>query len=58
MYLIRFITNADIEAVVLNNDLSQIMKPLFEEAKLGTIHLDQDDFIAACKDLIKVEESQ
>lgn len=48
------ITNSDIESVVLNNDLKMLMAPLFNEAKLGTINLEQNDFIEACKDLIRV----
>lgn len=48
------ITNSDIESVILNSDLKLLMGPLFEEAKLGTIDLEQDDFIEACKDLIRV----
>lgn len=52
--LISRITNSDIEAVILNKELAQLMNPLFEESKLGTIDLDQEDFISACKDLIKV----
>lgn len=47
------VTNTDIEAVILNSDLKQLMNPLFEEAKLGTIDLGQDEFIEACKDLIR-----
>lgn len=50
----RRITNDDIDAVVLNNDLRQLMQPLFEEARLGNIDLDEQAFIECCKNLVKV----
>lgn len=51
-------TNSDIESVVLNAELSELMKPLFEEAKLGTIDLGEEEFIEACKDLVRNSSMQ
>lgn len=47
------ITNADIEAVVLSSDMKALMQPLFDEAKLGNIDLGEQEFIEACRDLVK-----
>ena len=47
------ITNSDIENVDLQEDLKLLMLPLFEEARLGTIDLDEEEFIDACKNLIR-----
>lgn len=48
------ITNSDIEKVDINDELKFLMRPLFEEARLGNIDLSQKEFIQACKNLIKV----
>lgn len=47
------ITNADIEQVQLSQDLKTLMAPLFKEATLGSIDLGEEEFIEACKNLIK-----
>lgn len=48
------VTNNDIENVNLEPELRLLMNPLFEEAKIGSIDLGEEEFISACKDLIKV----
>ena len=53
-YYLRIVTNDDIDQVELDAELRMLMQPLFDEAKLGSIELNKENFIEACKDLIKV----
>jgi hypothetical protein len=48
------VTNDDINAGSLDPELQQLMEPLFQESKIGTIELDEPEFIEACKEVIKV----
>jgi hypothetical protein len=48
------VTNDDINAGSLDPELQQLMEPLFQESKIGTIELDEAEFIEACKEVIKV----
>lgn len=48
------VTNEDINAGSLDPELQLLMEPLFQEAKIGTIDLDEAEFIEACKEVIKV----
>lgn len=48
------VTNDDINAASLDPELQSLMDPLFQEAKIGTIDLDEAEFIEACKEVIRV----
>lgn len=48
------VTNDDINAASLDPELQTLMDPLFQEAKIGTIDLDEAEFIEACKEVVKV----
>jgi hypothetical protein len=43
-----------LEAVELNEELRELISPLFELAAQGPVELNAEDFVDACKTMIKV----